>query len=97
LEIRIGMEKIKVNTERIARLMKAEKSASIILTLEEIIKYARYLNFPNKTQDGSLQRTMHGTEFLHGLMRMHNLDMDLYQQLKGLAENPDLEYKIIIK
>jgi hypothetical protein len=60
----------------------------------EVIAYARHLNFPKKSRQGVLLRQLHGTEFLHGLLQEHGISNDLYQQLKRLAEDTDMEYEI---
>jgi hypothetical protein len=67
---------------------------SRVLGIRIAIEYARQCNFPD--EKSPLNRMMHGTEFLHGLMKEGIIDVNLYQQLKRLAEDPTLEYEIII-
>jgi hypothetical protein len=62
--------------------------------IKDIVEYARYLNFPKKVRQGSLLRTMHGTEYLHGFLEKGLISNNLYEQLKRLAEDPELEYNI---
>jgi len=64
--------------------------------IEKTIEYARELNFPKKNREGSLNRIMHGTEFIHGMLKRGLIDNSLYQQLKRLAEDPTMEYNIVI-
>jgi hypothetical protein len=68
-----------------------------IEALEKTIEYARHLNFPKKVHEGSLQRIMHGTEFLHVILKKKLITNALYQQLKKVAEDLTLEYEIVTK
>lgn len=61
--------------------------------IEVAVMYARQCNFP--PERNPLTRIMHGTEFLHGLLTDKTIDINLYQQLKRLAEDPEMKYEII--
>ena len=82
------METVKIVDER--------EREDFIRVIDEIIVCARHLNFPNKVREGSLKRIMHGTNFLHGMLKKKVITNELYQQLVKLAEDPELEYNIVI-
>lgn len=86
-----------METINIKEYIKEYHKRVCVEVLEKTIDYARYLNFPNKTRDGSLLRQMHGTEFLHGMLKKKLIPNALYQQLKRIAEDNTMEYEIVIK
>jgi hypothetical protein len=68
----------------------------IVEVIDRTISYARWLNFPNGKKEEGLTRMMHGTEFLHGMLEKRLIDHALYEKLKMVAEDPSIEYKIVI-
>jgi hypothetical protein len=59
------------------------------------VMYARQCNFPD--YNSPLNKMMHGTEFLHGLLKDKIITNDQYQKLKRVAEDPNMEYKIVVQ
>jgi hypothetical protein len=63
------------------------------ILINQFIKHARQLN---EMKDTSVSKPLPGTEFLHGMLKDKVISNALYQQLKRLAEDPEIEYTIVI-
>jgi hypothetical protein len=78
--------------ETIEFLSQEEKDA-ILQNLDNIIKKARMLN---KTGRKSASNPMHGTEYLHTLLRKGAIDNRIYAQMVRIAEDQEIEYTIVL-
>lgn len=84
------METINISKNKLMVSMNHEWKILIDL----FIKRARTLN---EFKDTSVSKPLPGTQFLHGMLKDKVISNALYQQLKRLAEDPQMEYKIIVK
>jgi hypothetical protein len=64
------------------------------ILIDLIIKRARTLN---EMKDTSVSQPLPGTEFLYGMLKDKVFNNALYQQLKRIAEDPTIQYEIIIR
>lgn len=64
------------------------------ILIDLFIKRARTLNEFGGQKELHI---LHGTEFLHGLLKDKVISNALYQQLKRLAEDSTITYEIVIK
>lgn len=63
------------------------------ILLNLMIKRARELN---EFKHASVSQTLPGTDLLHMMLHDKIISNGLYQQLKRLAEDPTMEYNIVI-
>lgn len=63
-----------------------------VLTM--VISRARSLNEFKKS---SVAQDLPGTDFLHLIMKDGVISNDMYEQLKRLAEDPSMDYEIIVR
>ena len=87
-------EEIKITEQEILDILKDKWKVDVAKMLNEIIIYARMMNF----QVGERYKPgiMHGTEYIHGLLERKVITNDLYQKLKRVVEDPEIEYEITI-
>jgi hypothetical protein len=89
-------EVLKITEEEMLNILKDKWKADAADMLVKIIKHARMMNFPTSERLDSLNRTMHGTDYLHGLLERKIITNELYQQLKRLAEDETITFDIVI-
>jgi hypothetical protein len=83
------METINISKNKLMMSMKYEWK----ILINQFIKHARQLN---EMKDTSVSKPLPGIEFLHGMLKDKVISNALYQQLKRLAEDPEIEYTIVI-
>ncbi len=87
-------EELKITEEEMLTILKDKWKADAAEMLAEVIAHARMMNFPT----GNMRNpsTMHGTEYIHGLLEREVITNELYQQMKRVVEDLTITFDITI-
>lgn len=85
---------IELTEQEITTILKDKWKADAAKMLSEIIDHARMMNFAigERYKPG----TMHGTNYLHGLLERKIITNEIYEKLVLIAEDELITFEIII-
>lgn len=76
------------------KYIKIHFEKTFIEVMDKTIEYARHLNKEGKK---SVSHPLPGSDYLHRMLKKKLISHDVYEQLLRLAEDPTMEYKIILR